>query len=41
MQKAIAEVKGKVHNVATLKAAYTSINDRCTDCHETYRLKLK
>ena len=41
VQKAIAEVKGKVHNVATLKAAYTSINDRCTDCHETYRLKLK
>ena len=41
VQKAIAEVKGKIHNVATLKAAYTSINDRCTDCHETYRLKLK
>ncbi|WGR73965.1 MULTISPECIES: cytochrome c [unclassified Bradyrhizobium] len=41
VQKAIADVKGKVHNLATLKAAYTSINDRCTDCHETYRVKLK
>lgn len=41
VQKAIAEVKGKIHNVASLKAAYTSINDRCNDCHETYRLKLK
>jgi len=39
--KAIADVKGKIKDVATLKAAYTSINDRCTDCHETYRLKLK
>jgi cytochrome c556 len=41
VQKAIADVKGKIHNVATLKTAYTSINDRCTDCHETYRVKLK
>jgi cytochrome c556 len=39
--KAIADVKGKIKDVASLKAAYTSINDRCTDCHETYRLKLK
>src|SRR6516164_1505712 len=28
VQKAIADVKGKIKN-------------RCTDCHETYRLKLK
>lgn len=41
VQKAIAGVKGKIHNLATLKAAYTEINDRCNDCHETYRLKLK
>ncbi|WP_426419334.1 cytochrome c [Bradyrhizobium genosp. A] len=41
VQKALADVKGKIHNVATLKAAYTEINDRCNDCHETYRLKLK
>lgn len=41
VQKALADVKGKIHDVASLKAAYTTINDRCTDCHETYRLKLK
>ena len=41
VQKAIAEAKGKITDVASLKAAYTAINDRCTDCHETYRLKLK
>jgi cytochrome c556 len=41
VQKAIADVKGKVKDLGQLKAAYTSINDRCTDCHETYRLKLK
>jgi len=41
VQKAIAEVKGKIHDIASLKAAYTSMNDRCNDCHETYRLKLK
>ena len=41
VQKAIADVKGKIKDVASLKAAYTSINDRCTDCHETYRVKLK
>jgi len=41
VQKAIAEVKGKIKDVATLKTAYTTINDRCTDCHDTYRVKLK
>lgn len=41
VQKAIADVKGKTTDVASLKSAYTVINDRCTDCHETYRLKLK
>ena len=41
VQKALADVKGKITDVASLKAAYTAINDRCNDCHETYRLKLK
>lgn len=41
VQKAIADAKGKITNVASLKAAYTAINDRCNDCHETYRVKLK
>ena len=39
--KAIAEVKGKIKDKASLKVAYDSINGRCNDCHETYRLKLK
>jgi cytochrome c556 len=39
--KAIADVKGKVKDVASLKVAYDSINGKCTDCHETYRVKLK
>jgi cytochrome c556 len=39
--KAIADVKGKIKDVDSLKVAYTSINDSCNGCHETYRLKLK
>jgi cytochrome c556 len=39
--KAIADVKGKIKDVASLKVAYDSINARCNDCHETYRVKLK
>jgi cytochrome c556 len=39
--KAIADVKGKIKDVASLKVAYDSIQAKCTDCHETYRLKLK
>jgi len=39
--KAIADVNGKVKDVGSLKLAYESINAKCTDCHETYRLKLK
>jgi cytochrome c556 len=41
VQKAIADVKGKVKTLDELKVAFKSINDRCTDCHETYRLKLQ
>jgi cytochrome c556 len=39
--KAIADVKGKITNLASLKVAYDAIQAKCTDCHETYRLKLK
>jgi cytochrome c556 len=39
--KAIADAKGKVKDTATLKLAYDSINGKCNECHETYRLKLK
>jgi cytochrome c556 len=41
VSKAIADVKGKIKDVASLKVAYDSINGKCNDCHETYRLKLK
>lgn len=41
VEKAIASFKGKVKDLASLKTAYTEINDRCNDCHETYRVKLK
>ena len=39
--KALADVKGKVKDVASLKVAYDAVQAKCTDCHETYRLKLK
>jgi cytochrome c556 len=39
--KAIADAKGKIKDVPSLKVAYDSINAKCTDCHETYRVKLK
>jgi cytochrome c556 len=39
--KAIADVKGKIKDAASLKVAFDSIQAKCTDCHETYRVKLK
>jgi cytochrome c556 len=39
--KAIADVKGKITDTASLKVAYDSIQAKCNDCHESYRLKLK
>ena len=39
--KAIADVKGKITDAASLKVAYDQIQAKCNDCHETYRLKLK
>jgi cytochrome c556 len=39
--KVIADVKGKIKDAASLKVAFDSIQAKCTDCHETYRLKLK
>ena len=41
VSKAIADVKGTVKDLATLKVAYDSVQDKCTGCHDTYRLKLK
>ena len=39
--KAIADAKGKIRDAATLKVAYDTINGKCNECHETYRVKLK
>ena len=39
--KTIAEVKGTVKDAASLKVAFDAIQAKCTDCHETFRLKLK
>jgi cytochrome c556 len=39
--KAIADVKGTIKDTAGLKVAFDSIQAKCTDCHETYRVKLK
>ena len=41
VSKAIADVKGTVKDAATLKVAFDTIQAKCTDCHETYRVKLK
>jgi len=39
--KAIADVKGTIKDVASLKVAYDTIQEKCVGCHETYRLKLR
>ena len=39
--KTIAEVKGTFKDAASLKVAFDAIQAKCTDCHETYRVKLK
>ena len=39
--KTIADLKGKIKDQASVKAAFEALNDSCNGCHETYRLKLK
>ena len=39
--KALADVKGTAKDVASLKVAFDTVQAKCTDCHETYRVKLK
>jgi cytochrome c556 len=41
VSKAIAEQKGKIKDSASLKTAYDAIQDKCTGCHDDYRVKLK
>lgn len=39
--KTLADVKGNVKDLDSLKVAFKSVNDACGGCHETYRVKLK
>ncbi len=39
--KTIADVKASIKDVASLKVAFDQIQTKCTDCHDTYRVKLK
>jgi cytochrome c556 len=41
VSKTIADVKGKVKDAASLKVAFDAIQEKCTGCHDTYRVKLK
>ena len=41
VSKVITEVKGTVKDAASLKAAFDAIQEKCTGCHDDYRLKLK
>ncbi len=39
--RTIADVKATIKDVGSLKVAYDAIQAKCTDCHDTYRVKLK
>ena len=41
VSKTIADVKESVKDAASLKVAFDAIQAKCTDCHETFRVKLK
>jgi cytochrome c556 len=41
VEKAIADVKGNIKDLDSLKVAFKTVTDACNGCHETYRLKLK
>jgi cytochrome c556 len=38
--KAVAEAKGKIKDLETLKATLPVIGKQCGGCHETYRVKM-
>ena len=39
--KTVGDLKGKIKDQASVKMAFDTLNEKCTGCHETYRLKLK
>ncbi len=39
--EAVAGLKGKIKDQASAKMAFDTLNEKCTGCHETYRLRLK
>ena len=39
--KAIADLKGTIKDKDSVKVAFDTLHSKCTECHETYRLKLK
>lgn len=39
LKKVVADQKGKIRDVETLKASYKSLNDACESCHDSYRLR--
>ena len=41
LRQGVADAKGKIKDLDTLKATYTAIGKQCSGCHETYRVKLK
>jgi cytochrome c556 len=41
VSKTIADVKGSIKDPASLKVAFDAIQEKCTGCHETFRVKLK
>jgi len=41
VSKALADVKRTAKDVASLKVAFDTVQAKCTDCHETFRVKLK
>jgi cytochrome c556 len=41
VEKTIADVKGSIKDLDSLKVAFKTMTDSCNGCHETYRVKLK
>ncbi|HLI99039.1 MAG TPA: cytochrome c [Bradyrhizobium sp.] len=39
--KVIPEQKGKIKDLASLKVSFDAIQEKCTGCHDDYRVKLK